>query len=76
MKLDTARGLGHTNLTNPFVDEPMESEAGAGVLDENGGFESEENRISAFHQKLNELQKTDFNLAQALKKKELIPGKV
>ena len=67
--IDTARGLGHTNLTNPFVDEPMESEAGGGVLDETGGFESEENRISAFHQKLNELQKTDFNLAQALKEK-------
>lgn len=67
--IDTTRELGHVNITNPFIEDPFESEMGASVLDGNSGLVPEEDRLSSFHTKLDSLIKSDPNLAQALREK-------
>lgn len=66
--INTAEQLGHTNLSNPFVEEPFESEAGISLIEGDGSI-TEEDRLSSFHQKLDELQRTDPNLSKALKER-------
>jgi len=63
----TAQGLGHTSLVNPFDDDPYATE----IIgpEETGILPNRNERVDAFHEKLNELQKTDLNLAKALKDK-------
>lgn len=66
--IDTARELGHIDIVNPFIEDPYESEMGASLIDGDGPV-PEEDRISAFHQKLEGLMQSDLNLAIALKDK-------
>jgi len=66
--IDTARELGHVDIVNPFIEDPFESELGPSLLDGTGPI-PEENRISAFHTKLDTLMESDPLLAKALKEK-------
>ena len=66
--IDTARELGHVDIVNPFIEDPYESEMGASLIDGTGPV-PEEDRISAFHTKLDTLIQSDPNLALALREK-------
>ena len=63
--MDVAASLGHTDLVNPLIEDPYESELGPSLLDE-GGPLTKADRIDSFHSILDKKQEEDINLKKAL----------
>ena len=68
--VDVAASLGHTDLVNPLIEDPYESELGASLLDETGPL-TKADRIDNFHTFLDRKQEEDINLKKALEDRGL-----